>query len=167
MELAKQLIVAAETLPLPDVVSRAGIRYLVGRSRSQLNSDAAIADADFAQMMSKRPIAIHTDKANEQHYEVPAEFFSLVLGPHRKYSSCLFDKPGMTLAEGEARALAETTAHADIRNGQTILDMGCGWVRYPYGSPSITPVPRSRRFPIRVPNGSISRRLRVKEISKT
>jgi cyclopropane-fatty-acyl-phospholipid synthase len=150
MELAKQLIVAAETLPLPDVVSRAGIRYLVGRSRSQLNSDAAIADADFAQMMSKRPIAIHTDKANEQHYEVPAEFFSLVLGPHRKYSSCLFDKPGMTLAEGEARALAETTAHADIRNGQTILDMGCGWgslslwIAEHYPGATVTAVSNSR-----------------------
>ena len=36
------------------------------------------------------PIAIHQQEANEQHYEVPADFYKLCLGPKLKYSSCYF-----------------------------------------------------------------------------
>ena len=38
------------------------------------------------------------EKANEQHYEVPARFFELVLGPRLKYSSCLWEPGTRTLA---------------------------------------------------------------------
>lgn len=127
MNLAKHAIVAAEKLPLPDLISKAGIHYLVSRSKQQLNGNNAMADDDFARMSAARPIAMHTDKANEQHYEVPAEFFNLVLGPHRKYSCCLFDNNATDLSRAEALALAETTSHADLRDGQRILEMGCGW----------------------------------------
>lgn len=127
MELAKHLIVAAERIRLPDSMSIAGINYLVSRSKRALNSGAAISDEEFARMAGERPIALHTDKANEQHYELPAEFFNLILGTHRKYSCCLFDMPGMTLDQAEARALAETSSHARLADGQRILEMGCGW----------------------------------------
>ena len=76
--------------------------------------------------MAARPIAEHADAANEQHYEVPAAFFEACLGPRLKYSSCLYG-PGETLAQAEDRALAETAAHADLRDGQRILELGCGW----------------------------------------
>lgn len=127
MEFAKRLIVAAETLPVPDPISKAGIWYMVNRSRNHLTSGGAIADTDFVNLMAARPIAVHTDKANEQHYEVPAEFFKLCLGPHRKYSCCYYDKPGMSLADAEERALAETVKHAGLHDGHRILEMGCGW----------------------------------------
>jgi cyclopropane-fatty-acyl-phospholipid synthase len=77
--------------------------------------------------MRFRPIAENTAEANAQHYEVPAEFFALVLGPRRKYSSCLYDSPATTLAEAEELALAETCAHADLADGQNVLELGCGW----------------------------------------
>jgi cyclopropane-fatty-acyl-phospholipid synthase len=77
--------------------------------------------------MAKRPIATHTDAANAQHYEVPAAFFSLVLGPQRKYSCCLYEANAATLAEAEEAALAETAARALLANGQSILELGCGW----------------------------------------
>eukprot|EP01037_Dinobryon_pediforme_P032567 gene32567-37567_t len=77
--------------------------------------------------MVERPIAEHTDAANAQHYEIPDAFFGLVLGPRRKYSSCLYDAGVTTLAQAEERALAETCAHADLADGQRILELGCGW----------------------------------------
>ena len=84
------------------------------------------AEARFAAAMASKPIAVFTQAANDQHYELPPEFFALVLGPRRKYSSCLYEG-ATTLAEAEERALAETAAHAGLADGQAILELGCGW----------------------------------------
>ncbi|MEO8112894.1 MAG: cyclopropane-fatty-acyl-phospholipid synthase family protein, partial [Phenylobacterium sp.] len=65
--------------------------------------------------------------ANAQHYELPAAFFEAVLGPQLKYSCALYGSRDDTLAEAEERALWETAAHADLRDGQQILELGCGW----------------------------------------
>ena len=58
---------------------------------------------------------------------MPTSFFRLVLGPRLKYSSCLYDGGADTLAAAELAALRETCVHADLRDGQTILELGCGW----------------------------------------
>jgi len=73
------------------------------------------------------PVAVHTDVANEQHYELPASFFSLCLGPHLKYSGCLFENNDSTLAQAEAAMLALTCQRARLADGQRILELGCGW----------------------------------------
>ncbi len=117
---------AAERLPLPDSVLRLGIDRLVGATAARL-ATAGESDSDFIARAAAFPIATHVDDANAQHYELPPEFFGLVLGPRRKYSSCLFDAGAETLAQAEIRALSETCAHADLRDGQQILELGCGW----------------------------------------
>ncbi|HXM84637.1 MAG TPA: cyclopropane-fatty-acyl-phospholipid synthase family protein [Stellaceae bacterium] len=117
----------AERAPLPDALMRAGIELLVGRTRRQLEvGDNAEVEARFAANMARCRIAECADSANAQHYELPAEFFALVLGPQRKYSSCYY-AAGDSLADAEERALAETAAHADLADGQRILELGCGW----------------------------------------
>ncbi|HEV7322205.1 MAG TPA: cyclopropane-fatty-acyl-phospholipid synthase family protein [Ensifer sp.] len=126
MRFAVTAIAAAERLPLPDVALRFGIDRLVGRTRRVLAGGGA-ADATFAETMNDWPIATHTTNANAQHYEVPAEFFALALGPQRKYSCCLYRTPETTLAEAEIAALEETCAHAALADGQDILELGCGW----------------------------------------
>ena len=85
------------------------------------------AEGDFARGMTDYPIAINTREANDQHYELPPEFFSLMLGPQRKYSCCYYAGPASTLSEAEERALAETAEHAALADGQRILELGCGW----------------------------------------
>jgi cyclopropane-fatty-acyl-phospholipid synthase len=126
MSLAKFAASAAERWPVPDALSRLGIRLMVRRTRRKL---AVVGDRDatFAARMGAFPIAEHADAANTQHYEVPAEFFAEVLGPRRKYSSCLYPTGRETLAEAEERALAETCAHAALVDGQEVLELGCGW----------------------------------------
>src|SRR5258708_34638458 len=116
-----------ETVPLPDVVTRAAIRLLVGRTRRHWARAASDADQRFARDMAPFPIALNTAEANAQHYEIPAEFFALVLGPQRKYSSCLYDDGFDTLAAAEERALQISAEHAALADGQRILELGCGW----------------------------------------
>jgi cyclopropane-fatty-acyl-phospholipid synthase len=118
---------AAERAPLPDPLARLGVGLLVGRARRQLESGTAEAEEAFARAMPAHAIAENPAAANAQHYEVPAAFFRHVLGPHLKYSSCLYDEGGVSLAQAEARALQETCLHADLADGQDILELGCGW----------------------------------------
>jgi cyclopropane-fatty-acyl-phospholipid synthase len=116
---------------VPDRVVRLGIRRLLKARLAELHDGDAAAVAAlteaFAAAMRDAPIAPLPEKANEQHYELPAEFFAAVLGPHRKYSSCFFAAADATLAEAERAALAATCERAGIGAGQRILELGCGW----------------------------------------
>ncbi len=53
-----------------------------------------------------------TMKANEQHYELPCEFFEMVMGKHMKYSSRYFQPGVSSLDEAEAEMLALTCRRA-------------------------------------------------------
>jgi len=117
---------AVEATPLPDPLTRAGIRYLVGTRQRSLAGDVDTT-AQFARDMAAFAIAEHTDAANEQHYELPPRFFELSLGARRKYSCCLYPTGTESLDQAEVLALKETMAHADLADGQRILELGCGW----------------------------------------
>jgi cyclopropane-fatty-acyl-phospholipid synthase len=127
MGVARAVMRAFEDAPLPDFVSRAAIDHLVGDARRRLAEAPEDLDATFAREMTAYPIAAHTEAANAQHYELPAAFFEQVLGPHLKYSSAFYPPSARTLAEGEVAALRETEQHADLRDGQDVLELGCGW----------------------------------------
>jgi cyclopropane-fatty-acyl-phospholipid synthase len=129
----------AERVPLPDFVIRAAIHQFCSRTATRLAKGDPEDDARFAREMAARAIAEHTDAANAQHYEVPAAFFERVLGPNRKYSSCFYPAAASTLREAEEEALRQTAEHADLADGQSILELGCGW-----GSLSLW---MARRFP--------------------
>ncbi len=127
MSVISTIIETAERAPLPDAVIRAGINALCSRTAGRLSTGNAESDAAFAREMATRAIAEHMDEANAQHYEVPAKFFAMALGPNRKYSSCFYNTPGSTLQEAEEEALRQTVEHADLADGQEILELGCGW----------------------------------------
>ena len=127
MGLVKAAIHAFEDAPIPDVVARAAINMLVGGARRRLTGADPDFDEAFAREMRDWPIAVNTDEANAQHYELPAAFFECVLGPNLKYSSGLYPPGAKTLAEGETAALRETEEHADLHDGQDVLELGCGW----------------------------------------
>ncbi|MFL6699444.1 MAG: SAM-dependent methyltransferase [Vitreoscilla sp.] len=116
---------------VPDRVVRLGIRRLLKERLAEMRaSDAEAAEQinqAFIAHMREAPIALLPDKANEQHYEVPAEFFARTLGPHRKYSSCFWGAGARTLAQAEADALRITCERAGLRDGQDVLELGCGW----------------------------------------
>ena len=116
---------------VPDRVVRLGIRRLLKERLVQMHAaDAQAAEEAnqaFIAAMRAAPIAPLPDKANEQHYELPAEFFARTLGPHRKYSSGFWGEGVQTLAQAEAAALRLTCERAGLQDGQAILELGCGW----------------------------------------
>jgi cyclopropane-fatty-acyl-phospholipid synthase len=119
------LINLAETGFLPDAIIRIGIRRLL-RARMREKDDGAGLSA-FADSLRDGPLAVATQSANEQHYEVPAEFFQHVLGPRLKYSGCYFLEDQSTLAAAEEEMLRQTCDRAEICDGMSILELGCGW----------------------------------------
>jgi len=121
----------AEMGLVPDRVIRAGIRRLNRQRLLDIHADdlelSSRELAAFVDAMNASVIAPLPELANEQHYEVPAEFFGLVMGMHRKYSSCYWDDDTESLVQAEAQALRLTCLHADIHDGMQVLDLGCGW----------------------------------------
>lgn len=81
----------------------------------------------YIQTLKDSPIALHTDAANEQHYEVPAEFFQYVMGPRMKYSSGYWPSPNTTFPESEEAMLELYIERSELENGMDVLDLGCGW----------------------------------------
>jgi cyclopropane-fatty-acyl-phospholipid synthase len=120
-----------ESDTLPDLLIRAGIRRLLAaRLRDEDKGDPEAQQAHFMRLVEQlrhSPVAIETQAANEQHYELPSEFFSSVLGRHLKYSSCYFDAGVTSLDDAEARMLALTCERARLADGDRILELGCGW----------------------------------------
>ncbi len=129
MSLAAAGIWAAEHRMMPDAAVRAGIRRLCAnrlRDLESLGSEEAALEA-FARKMRSGPVAPVPEAANEQHYEVPASFYSVALGKHRKYSSCYWPQGVTTLDGAEAEALRVTCERAQLTDGIDILELGCGW----------------------------------------
>ena len=116
---------------VPDRVVRLGIRRLLKARLAELQTADACAAADLTQAflddLRAAPLALLPEKANQQHYEVPAAFFGAALGPHRKYSSCFWPEGVATLAQAEAAALHATCERAGLADGQQVLELGCGW----------------------------------------
>ncbi|WP_044550080.1 SAM-dependent methyltransferase [Mesorhizobium japonicum] len=127
MSLISSAIRAIESTPIPDTATRFGIGVLVGKTRRTLAKAGSVDEKQFACAMADYSIAEHAQAANEQHYELPPEFFGLTLGPNRKYSCCLYPKGNESLAEAEIAALEQTVEHAGLGDGQSILELGCGW----------------------------------------
>jgi cyclopropane-fatty-acyl-phospholipid synthase len=131
MSSSNSAIKFAERGLIPDTLIRAGIRKLTKTRLEEIaadNCEAGIAHLTrFISAMNQSAIAEVPDLANAQHYEVPAEFFHYCLGKHRKYSSCFWLPETRNLDEAEDLALSQTSDHADLRDGQHILELGCGW----------------------------------------
>ncbi|MFD2255686.1 SAM-dependent methyltransferase [Luteolibacter algae] len=116
---------------VPDSLIRLGIRHRLANTISPFEQldpeERQLKLIAHMEGLKNMPIAISTDAANEQHYELPTRFFQRCLGPHMKYSSGYWEEGVIDLAEAESRMLEITSQRADLRNGQKILELGCGW----------------------------------------
>ncbi len=132
------LLTLAESGRLPDPLIRLGIRLKHWRTLRRQRKATLEAQQDtltqFLEQMRSGPIAPMPAAANEQHYEVPAAFFQLFLGPHMKYSSGYWEPPLKLgrlphdhLEDTEAAMLRRTCERAGVEDGMRVLDLGCGW----------------------------------------
>ena len=118
------LLSLAESGFIPDSIIKIAARYI---SKGRLNDQSTHDNKDkIISELSKGTVAEKTYDANEQHYEVPPEFFNHVLGENLKYSCSLFDNVD-SLNEAEESMLELYMERADIKNTHDVLDLGCGW----------------------------------------
>ncbi|WP_240906278.1 class I SAM-dependent methyltransferase [Thermomonas sp. HDW16] len=121
----------AERGLIPDALLRAGIRRMCAQRLREEHADdpdaAARRNAALIAELRQSPVAIQTDAANRQHYELPPEFFLRCLGPRLKYSGCYYPTGKETLAQAEEAMLALYGERAQLIDGQNILELGCGW----------------------------------------
>jgi cyclopropane-fatty-acyl-phospholipid synthase len=125
------IINAMEKKILPDSAIRFGIRKLcqdrlVSLKKPSLELTQKQA-TDYIRNLQSSPLAIHTDDANKQHYELPPGFFKLALGKNRKYSSAYWAPNCKNLDQAEDDALAISMERAELKDGMNILELGCGW----------------------------------------
>lgn len=116
---------------VPDFLIRKGIRHLLAAKLREEGrgsiEERAERFAAFRAGLDASPIAVNTSDANEQHYQVPTEFYLNALGPRLKYSSGYWPSANTTFPESEEAMLELTCQRAGLRDGQKILELGCGW----------------------------------------
>lgn len=116
---------------LPDWLIRFGIRRLLAQRLRQERRATLEAEGEtlrqFIEQLRRCPIAVHTDDANRQHYELPPAFFEKVLGRHLKYSGCYWPEGVTTLDAAEESMLRLYEERARLADGMEILELGCGW----------------------------------------
>jgi cyclopropane-fatty-acyl-phospholipid synthase len=71
-------------------------------------------------------------RAVRHHYDVSNEFFELFLGPTMVYSCAIWrDGEMKTLEEAQEEKLDTVARKLAIKEGERILDVGCGWGGFP------------------------------------
>jgi cyclopropane-fatty-acyl-phospholipid synthase len=148
---------------LPDPLLRSGSRW-GARSRLRREGRGGVEAQEqrlgaLVEAMRRGPIAESVGRANEQHYELPAEFFELFLGPRLKYSSGLWGPGVGDLAAAEEAMLALSCARAGIEDGMSVLDLGCGW-----GSMSLWICERYPRATVVAVSNSASQRAWIESV---
>jgi cyclopropane-fatty-acyl-phospholipid synthase len=70
-------------------------------------------------------------RAVRHHYDVSNEFFELFLGPSMVYSCAIWRDGEKTLEEAQEEKLDTVARKLDIKAGERVLDVGCGWGGFP------------------------------------
>lgn len=151
---------------VPDFLLRTGIRDLLKKRLQE--EDQGDTEKQQAYLMAlieqlkTSPIAVNTMDANQQHYEVPTEFYKYCLGKNLKYS-CGYWNPGVTdLDTAEDDMLELTCQRAGLTNGQQVLELGCGW-----GSLSLFMAAKYPGSTFKVVSNSRTQKLHIDEQAKT
>lgn len=114
---------------VPDVLTRIGIRQILKQRLAKENRNFSNPNAlpNLLASMASSPLALNTEDANVQHYEVPTPFYDYCLGDHKKYSCCLFGEHVHNLSTAEEHMLVLSCERAGVTDGMEILELGCGW----------------------------------------
>lgn len=112
----------AEALRDPEV--RAAVRGLVKMGGLPLPPSPPQEE------MRRRRRHLHTKRSDQRaishHYDVGNDFYEIVLGPSMVYS-CAYWEDGGTLEDAQRDKLELIAQKLDLRPGQRLLDVGCGW----------------------------------------
>ncbi len=150
---------------IPDFIIRSFIRNYCQKRINECSQGGIEVEIQRKNLWHKHiknsPLAIETNAANDQHYELPPEFFQLCLGKHRKYSSALWLQETSSLDEAEKLMLEKSMERANLKDGQKVLELGCGW-----GSLSFAMAKKFPKSYFTVVSNSYSQRININERAK-
>src|SRR4051794_39590836 len=75
----------------------------------------------------RRPGIARDRRSVRHHYDVSNEFFALFLGEHMTYSCAIWSRGATTLDEAQETKLELVCTKLGLREGERLLDVGCGW----------------------------------------
>ncbi|EEF46105.1 hypothetical protein RCOM_0706460 [Ricinus communis] len=123
------MLASLERNLLSDAFIRRLTRLLLAtrlRSGHKPSSEQQLSDhVHFTRSLKEMPIAIKTDKPKTQNYELPTSFFKLVLGKH--FNCCYFCDRSSTLEDAEKSTLELYCERSQLKDGRSVLDIGCDW----------------------------------------
>ena len=118
------MVKLAQSNLLPDWLIRFGIRIGIIYSIRQWYAEPVEVRHTRKQHLIKKlrssPIAIETEQANVQHYELPTRFFEIILGSRLKYSCCYWPDGVATIDEAEEAMLQLSCERAQIVDGMRV-----------------------------------------------
>jgi cyclopropane-fatty-acyl-phospholipid synthase len=80
----------------------------------------------FAKLF-KRNNPLRARRNVAHHYDLKDELYELFLDDDKQYSCAYFTDPGNSLEQAQADKKAHIAAKLDLKPGQRVLDVGCGW----------------------------------------
>ncbi len=150
---------------IPDFLLRIGIRKLLKQRLLQEKKETVeLQQAHLMKLIEElksSPIAINTTEANEQHYEVPTKFYQYCLGKNLKYSSGYWKEGVTDIDTSEDDMLEITCNRAELKDGQDVLEFGCGW-----GSLSLYMAKKYPKSNFTVVSNSRTQKLHIDEQAK-
>jgi cyclopropane-fatty-acyl-phospholipid synthase len=75
----------------------------------------------------KRNRAARSKRNVAHHYDLKDELYELFLDDDRQYSCAYFTDPSNSLEQAQSDKKAHIAAKLDLKSGQKVLDIGCGW----------------------------------------
>lgn len=122
---------------VPEAAIRLYVRQALRRhERRERRRSVEVRQEELMRIVAelrRQPIAVHPRLPRAQHYELPTAFFQAVLGRRLKYSCGWWSEPrrrrgpAYELDRSEEAMLDLTCRRAAIADGQSVLDLGCGW----------------------------------------
>lgn len=92
----------------------------------------AVGLAPTPPSVEARPVGVLHSRARDRaviahHYDLSNEFYQLILGSSMAYSSAVFGDRDQSLAEAQQAKLDLICQKLQLRPGDRLLDVGCGW----------------------------------------
>ena len=82
--------------------------------------------SEVAALFRRNPAA-KAQKNVAHHYDLSDDLYDLFLDPDRQYSCAYYTDPANSLEQAQADKKAHIAAKLDLKPGQRVLDIGCGW----------------------------------------
>ena len=80
-----------------------------------------------ARLISVLPVKRSAQRDIQFHYDRSNAFYSLFLDSRMQYSEAHFETPEMSLDDAQAEKLDRICRSLDLKPGERLLDIGCGW----------------------------------------